>query len=72
MILQNKKQSRIARTDKIFMNGTLEKFVRRLIIETKYPKIRFTQLRDMIIKQQIKGVVNNAANKTIRILDKLQ
>lgn len=54
------------------MKGTLGNFARRAVIEAKYPKINFNQFRNLLIKQQIKGVINNVADKSSKLLEKLQ
>ena len=54
------------------MKGTLGSFVKRTMIEARYPNISFNQLTHYFIKKQIKGVINNVANEASKLLAQLQ
>lgn len=54
------------------MKGTLVNFVKRLEIESKYPNYRFNHLRKLLIKDQIKGAINNVAGKAGKLLEQIQ
>lgn len=52
------------------MKGTLGNFVKRTVIEMQYPNVKFNDFTNYLIKKQIKGVINNAANKASKLLEK--